>query len=148
EVMSSWEQVFETGLDGLPVLRVLVTHMHPDHVGLAKWPCERFDVPLAMTIADYTMAALFSDGGAHGGATSGEPASQVFRQHGGTDPESLEQLRARKTYYSDLVPGLPSHFDRIADNDILQIGGNDWRVIIGEGHSPEHASLYCDALQV
>src|SRR5690606_13955033 len=148
EVKSMWEQVFESGMDGLPVLRVLVTHMHPDHVGLSKWLCERFDVPLAMTITDYTMARLFSDGGAQGGATGGERAAGFFRKHGVVDPESLEKLRARKTYYSDLVPGMPDHFDRIADNDTVRIGDHDWQVIIGQGHSPEHASLYCDALQV
>ena len=32
---AQWEQIFSQELDGLPILRVIVTHMHPDHVGLA-----------------------------------------------------------------------------------------------------------------
>src|SRR5690554_4529927 len=36
-VKALWEQVFAQQLEGLPVLRVVVTHMHPDHVGLAGW---------------------------------------------------------------------------------------------------------------
>ena len=33
---AQWEQIFNQELDGLPILRVIVTHMHPDHVGLAR----------------------------------------------------------------------------------------------------------------
>ncbi len=148
EVKVLWEQLFETALEGLPVLRVLVTHMHPDHVGLSHWLCKRFDVPLWMTITDYTMARLFSEGGAQGGATGGERAVAFFHKHGIHDEESMQKLRERKTYYSDLVPAMPSSFTRIADKDIVRIGGRDWRIIIGQGHSPEHASLYCDELEV
>jgi len=148
EVKDLWERIFETVLDGLPIVRVLVTHMHPDHVGLASWLCERFSAPLLMTITDYTMARLFSEGGAQGGATGGARAAAFFHQHGVTDPESLEQLHARKSYYSDLVPSMPSQFDRIADDDMVRIGGRDWQVVIGRGHSPEHASLYCAELNV
>lgn len=148
EVKAFWETIFENELEGLPVLRVVVTHMHPDHVGLSHWLCQRFDAPLFMTITDYTMARLFSEGGAQGGATGGERAVAFFGKHGINDPDSMTQLLERKTYYSDLVPAMPDHFTRIADNDVLRIGGRDWQVIIGQGHAPEHASLYCAELNI
>ncbi|MFZ9098688.1 MAG: MBL fold metallo-hydrolase, partial [Burkholderiaceae bacterium] len=44
DTQQAWEQVFATSLDGLPILRVVVTHMHPDHVGLAHWMCQRWSV--------------------------------------------------------------------------------------------------------
>jgi len=148
EVKAMWEKLFEGALEGLPVLRVLVTHMHPDHVGLAHWLCERFDAPLVMTVTDYTMARLFSEGGAQGGATGGESAVKHFRRHGVHDDEALKRILERKTYYSNLVPAMPPSFDRIADDDIVSIGGRDWRIVIGQGHAPEHASLYCEQLEV
>lgn len=148
EVKAHWEQVFEHGMDGLPLLRVLVTHMHPDHVGLSGWLCERFDAPLLMTLTDYTTARLFSQSGVQGGATGGENAARFFRRHGVLDDDALQQLRERRTYYASLVPTVPQAFDRIADDDVLEIGGHRWRVIIGQGHAPEHASLYCAELGV
>ena len=60
EVKALWERVFEQELDGLPVLRVLVTHMHPDHVGLAHWLCERWNAELWMTMTDFMVASLWS----------------------------------------------------------------------------------------
>src|SRR5450830_430217 len=55
-----WEQIFATQLEGRPILRVLVTHMHPDHVGLAHWLCERWNAPLWMSATDYYAARLGS----------------------------------------------------------------------------------------
>lgn len=148
EVKALWESVFQHQMAGLPVLRVVVTHMHPDHVGLAHWLCERFDAPLCMSMTDYAVARLFSEGGADGGATGGDKAVAFFSQHGVSDPHSLSQLHERKTYYSNLVPAMPDHFDRMQDGDVLRMGGHDWQVIMGYGHAPEHASLYCEALSV
>ncbi|GAA5232409.1 MBL fold metallo-hydrolase [Verticiella sediminum] len=143
EVKAHWEHVFAHGMDGLPIVRVLVTHMHPDHVGLADWLCERFEAPLAMTLTDYTTARLFSQASVQGGATGGENAAQFFRRHGMLDEGALQQLRERRKYYNNLVPSVPPSFDRIVDNQMIEIGGKQWQIIIGEGHAPEHASLYC-----
>jgi glyoxylase-like metal-dependent hydrolase (beta-lactamase superfamily II) len=34
------------------------------------------------------------------------------------------------------------------DGDTVRIGRHDWRVIVGTGHSPEHACLYCAELKL
>ena len=34
---------------GKPVTRVIVTHYHPDHLGMAGWLCRKWDVPLEIT---------------------------------------------------------------------------------------------------
>lgn len=152
-VKALWEEIFKTQLDGLPVLRVVVTHMHPDHVGLAHWLCERWDAPLWMTMTDFAIARLWSrppvegDAGA-GGGTGGNIALQHFLRHGLTDPEAQDKIRERGKYYPSHVPDMPSAFRRIMDGDRLQIGGREWRIIVGYGHAPEHASLYSDNLQV
>lgn len=71
EIQAHWEHVFEHGLDGLPVLRVVVTHMHPDHVGLAGWVCERWDAPLYMTMTDYMVARFWTQPDPEGSLSSG-----------------------------------------------------------------------------
>ena len=142
EVKALWEQVFDQALDGLPVLRVVVTHMHPDHVGLAHWLCERWQAPLWMSMTDYMTARLWS-GGDNSGAAGGEGAYWHFYAHGMRDPESLEQIRGRSSYYKGMVPKVPEQFVRLMDGDTIDIGGASWSIIAGYGHAPEHLSLFC-----
>lgn len=142
EVKTLWQTVFDNVLDGLPVLRVVVTHMHPDHVGLAHWLCERWNVPLWMSMTDYMTARLWSEG-SDSNAAGGEGAYRHFYAHGMRDAESLEQIRARSSYYKGLVPAMPSQFVRLMNRDHIRIGGSDWRIITGHGHAPEHLSLFC-----
>ncbi len=147
EVKTLWEQVFDNALDGLPVLRVIVTHMHPDHVGLAAWLCERWNAPLWMTMTDYAVACLWSSGGAQGGP-NGQSPLEHFMLHGLVDEAAQETIRGRTGYYPGLVPSMPASFRRIMHGDRFTIGGREWRVIVGYGHAPEHASLYCDTLRL
>ncbi len=142
EVKTLWEQIFSTQLEGLPVLRVIVTHMHPDHVGLAHWLCDRWNVPLQMSMTDFMTAKLWSIR-AEGGASGGESAVQHFTRHGLVDPESQEKIRARASYYSGMVPSMPNSFIRILNGSQINIGGHIWQAIAGYGHAPEHMSLYC-----
>lgn len=151
EVKTLWNQVFDNVLEGLPVLRVVVTHMHPDHVGLAHWLCEKWNAPLWMSMTDYAVARLWSlrtsEGFSPGGPT-GASAVEHFARHGLVDPQSQEQLRGRENYYPGLVPAVPRQFNRLMHDNTVLIGGREWRVIVGYGHAPEHVSLYCHALQV
>jgi glyoxylase-like metal-dependent hydrolase (beta-lactamase superfamily II) len=149
EVKDLWGRVFENALEGLPVLRVIVTHMHPDHVGLAYWLCKRWNAPLWMTMTDYALARLWSQSTGDGASgPTGQAAVEHFMRHGLVDPEAQERIRGRGNYYPNLVPDVPAHFRRIMRDDRIAIGGRSWRVFIGYGHAPEHASLYCDGLRV
>ena len=63
EAKAQWEDLFANELDGLPVLRVVVTHMHPDHIGLAQWLCQRWstadhDCRLWISATDYDSARV------------------------------------------------------------------------------------------
>jgi len=134
-----WEQVFAAHLDGLPVLRVIVTHFHPDHMGLAAWLTERWQCRLHMSATDYNLARLAS------GSTvgmGGELAANFFASHGLTDPDSQAKIRARSSYYPSMVPAVPSSYRRLMEGQVLRIGGHDWRCITGYGHAPEHISLH------
>jgi glyoxylase-like metal-dependent hydrolase (beta-lactamase superfamily II) len=145
DIKALWEQVFATALDGKPVLRVVVTHMHPDHVGLAHWLCERWNAPLHMSMTDYAIARLFSQ---HASGPGGEQAAAHFARHGLNDPESIAKIKARAAYYPGMVPAMPASFRRLLDGQRLAIGANDWHTIAGYGHAPEHMSLHAPGLGI
>lgn len=146
EARTQWEQVFATQLEGLPILRVIVTHMHPDHIGLADWLCTRWNAPLWISSTDYHVAKLLCTRGDT--AAGGKEAAEFFASHGMRDEESLAKIRARTSYYSNMVPRVPDNFVRMLDGDQIAIGGHVWRCISGYGHAPEHISLYCESLNV
>jgi glyoxylase-like metal-dependent hydrolase (beta-lactamase superfamily II) len=150
ESRAQWEQVFAGELEGLPVLRVLVTHMHPDHIGLAHWLCERWSTPghacrLWISATDYYAARV---GSSSSNGFGGADAAAFFAAHGLSDAGSLEKIRERASYFPTLVPGVPPSFRRLAEGMEVAIGGRAWRCIAGQGHAPEHIALYCDELQV
>lgn len=149
--MAAWERLFDTVFGGKPLLRVIATHFHPDHVGLAHWLTaggreHRWRAPLWMSAAEYAYARFLSAGQ---GDLSGDGAVKHFRRHGLTDPESLAKVRARGSgYYPKLVPAVPTSYVRINDGDALTIGGRTFKAITGFGHSVEHVSLYCESARV
>jgi glyoxylase-like metal-dependent hydrolase (beta-lactamase superfamily II) len=153
-IQGHWETIFANELEGLPVLRVLVTHFHPDHVGLAHWLCKRWNARLWMSLGDYMTARVLSGGGGAGpgSAAGGEFAARHFERHGMTDADSLEKIRARRNYYPSLVPEVPDQYMRMIDGDTVRIGTdpatNSWRTIVGYGHAAEHMALYNAATNV
>jgi glyoxylase-like metal-dependent hydrolase (beta-lactamase superfamily II) len=141
----AWEQVFATALQGKPVIRVIATHMHPDHIGLAHWLTERWQCRLWISATDYNGARLASQSTTGFG---GERAAAFFASHGLTDPEAIAKVRARANYYAGMVPQVPAAFARLMDGMTIHIGGRAWRCIAGYGHAPEHIALHCEQLKL
>jgi glyoxylase-like metal-dependent hydrolase (beta-lactamase superfamily II) len=140
EARVQWESVIAQELQGLPVLRVMVTHMHPDHMGLAHWLCERWDAPLWISLSDFQTARLSaSDQDPFGGRA----AADFFRLHGIASQEVLDEVSARSNYYASMVPKVPTQYTRLMDQQRLRIGGRQWQCISGYGHAPEHMALFC-----
>jgi glyoxylase-like metal-dependent hydrolase (beta-lactamase superfamily II) len=142
---AAWEQVFAHHLDGLPVLRVIVTHMHPDHIGNAHWLTERWGCRLWISATDFNAARLASQSTTGFG---GDDAAAFFGQHGLVDPEALAKVRGRGGYYASMVPQVPRQYRRLMDGQVLRIGDHDWHCHAGYGHAPEHISLHSPALGV
>ncbi len=146
----AWEILFgdnssPNGLRGLPIVRVIATHCHPDHVGLADWLCSRWKAPLWMTAGEYAFARMMS---ASLPGVDGSAMYPHFKKHGLVSSEMQEKIAERKTYYAKLVPAMPSSYRRMQEGDAIRIGAHDWHVITGFGHSPEHAALYCAELNL
>ena len=142
---AAWEQVFETQLEGLPVQRVICTHMHPDHIGLAHWLTERWGVRLWISATDWNAGRMASQQTTGFG---GESAATFMASHGLTDPESVARIKARSNYYASMVPQVPRAFRRLMDGDVLTVGRRAWHCIAGYGHAPEHIALHCPASSV
>jgi glyoxylase-like metal-dependent hydrolase (beta-lactamase superfamily II) len=143
ESRAQWQQIFDTQLQGLPIVRVIVTHMHPDHIGLAHWICEKWNAPLWISATDYNVARNLSATTTDDGAVlAGQAAADFYAAHGLTDTDSITKIKARAGYYPSLVPAVPHSYRRMMDGDVVRIGGQDWRCISGYGHAPEHIALY------
>ncbi len=147
---AAWERLFATGLDGLPVLRVIVTHMHPDHIGSAHWLCERWGARLWISATDFGIARMASSAS----AGFGGPLSAAFMaEHGmAADPAAVDKVASRINYYRDLVPAVPSSYRRLLDRGRIAIGSGtaraDWACHVGYGHSPEHMAFHCETARV
>jgi glyoxylase-like metal-dependent hydrolase (beta-lactamase superfamily II) len=140
-----WQRIFAEALDGKKVTRVIVTHFHPDHIGLAGWLTERWQIALWITETEWLWARMM--GADHDDAAFG--ADQVpFYRRAGLDETTVQAFAARGNQYAKRVGPVPRGFHRIADGMTIEIGGRDWHVVIGRGHAPEHACLYCPALDI
>ena len=138
EARNHWRNIFATALDDKPVKRVIVTHMHPDHVGLAGWITRKFQCPMVMSRAEYTMCRmLVADTG-----REAPDAGIAFYKSAGWDDEALENYKARFGGYGRATSRLPDAFIRVREGDKLTIDGSDWEVMTGEGHCPEHVCLF------
>jgi glyoxylase-like metal-dependent hydrolase (beta-lactamase superfamily II) len=135
----AWKQVFERTMAGRPVKRVIVTHLHPDHVGMAGWLVRRFDVELWMSRTDYLLCRnLVADTG-HEAPEEGVR----FYRASGFPQEALEDYKTRFGGFGRGVYRLPNSYRRMQEGDVIRIGARDWRVVVGRGHAPEHACLWC-----
>jgi glyoxylase-like metal-dependent hydrolase (beta-lactamase superfamily II) len=141
---TAWDAALAGPLEGRPVTRVLCTHMHPDHIGLAGWLCRRFGAGLWMTRLEYVTGRMLL-------ADTGRPAPEegvAFHRAAGWDEAAIERYRARFGQFGRAVSPVPDSFRRLEDGDVVEIGGRAWRVVTGSGHSPEHACLHQPELRV
>ncbi len=141
ESIAGWEAALAGPLGGRPVTRVICTHMHPDHIGLAGWLCDRFEAPLLMSRLEYVMGRMLL-------ADTGQPAPEAgaaFFRAAGWSETQIEGYRRDFGRFGMAVAPLPQAFTRVSEGDVLRIGEDDWRVVTGSGHSPDHVCLWREA---
>ena len=139
-IKDAWKSV----LAGRRLTRCIVTHCHPDHLGLAAWLERETGAPLWIAQGEYLAAHMMAEQIA-GYAI---PAMvEFFRRHG-LDRARMDALIARGNGYKRGVPEIPATYQRLFADRSLRIGDHDWRTIVGHGHAPEHISLYCAELGV
>jgi glyoxylase-like metal-dependent hydrolase (beta-lactamase superfamily II) len=137
----AWEALFDGPLRGRSVTRVIVTHFHPDHLGLAGWLTERFDVSMWMTREEWLFARMLTTD------VREAPPREAFAywRAAGWDEARIEAEAAKGWgRFAAMVSPVPVSFVRMQGGDALRIGRREWRVLIGNGHCPEHACLIDD----
>ena len=134
-----WSGLLDGVLAGRPVRRVIGTHFHPDHVGLAGWLCERTGAELLMSRTEWlTCRALALDD------TDGfVAASERNYRRGGLDEALVARQRERRNPYRKGVSEPPASYARVVAGERIALAGSSWRVLVGEGHAPEQLTLYC-----
>ncbi len=130
---AAWENV----LAGHKLTRLIVTHYHPDHVGLAGWLTERFGLELSMSQTEY----LFCQNMRHNPAVLGAAEHRDFYRHRGLDEAAIESAVGRSHSYARLTTELPTVYHRLIAGEHLDIGGRDFEILTGGGHAPEQVML-------
>jgi glyoxylase-like metal-dependent hydrolase (beta-lactamase superfamily II) len=144
DVTNAWHALLRRDgpLQGEPITRVIATHMHPDHVGMAGWLTRRFECPLWMTRLEYlSCRVMMSDTGRE----APEEGVDFYRRAGWSESD-LDHYRTRFGAFGRMIHPLPDSFERLWDGQRLAIGGLNWEVVVGSGHSPEHACLLNEEL--
>ena len=133
-----WRNVFAGSMGGQPATHVIATHLHPDHVGCAEWLVKEFDVDLWMTREAYLLCRMLI------GDTGKEAPSEGVRFYraAGFDDEQIALYKENFGMFGRFVPGMPQSYRRKQDGERLLFAGYEWEIIVGRGHSPEHACLY------
>ena len=141
----AWEAVIAGPLAGRTVTRIIVTHFHPDHLGLAGWLAVRFGIRLWMTRGEWLFARMLTsdvrDAPPH-------EALDYWRRAGWSEERIAAETEKGWGRFAAVVSPVPVSFVRMQDGERLRIGGREWRVVIGSGHSPEHACLVDEACKL
>lgn len=145
ETKAAWRKIFEDQLGGRPVWRVIVTHMHPDHIGNAGWLSRKFpDSELWISRLEYiTCRMLVADTGRE----APQAGIDFYHRAGWTVPQ-IDAYKAKFGGFGRGVSPLPDAYRRLEDGGTFEMAGHDWVTIMGNGHSPEHSCLFCPGLNL
>lgn len=145
DTKSAWRKIFDEKLGGRPVWRVIVTHMHPDHIGNAGWLSRKFpESEFWISRLEYISCRMLV---ADTGREAPEAGVTFYRQAGWTE-DQIETYKSRFGGFGRGVSRLPDAYRRLEDGDVFEMAGQTWRIISGNGHSPEHSCLFCEELNV
>ena len=133
-----WGDLLAGPLGGQPVRRVVATHHHPDHIGLAGWFIGQ-GAELVTTRTAWLQARMLQ----LDEQATPAPEALAFYHRAGMDAEELDKRRSERPFnFADCVDPLPLGYRRIKEGDAITFGGRRWDVRCGDGHAPEHATFW------
>ena len=139
ESIAAWTALFEGPLEHVKITRLIVTHSHPDHVGLAGWIVDRFKCALHMSQVEYLQSVYHQNRGTE----ERRNAQRLFFRRHGMDESLTDKLLGRGQDYLKRVSILPPAYRRISHGDEITIGTRRFKVITGGGHALDQVMLYC-----
>ncbi|WP_435371975.1 MBL fold metallo-hydrolase [Shimia thalassica] len=134
-----WQTLLEGPLGGKPVTRVIVTHHHPDHVGLAGWFQSEHGASLWTSRTAWLFSRMLQ---LDEQAVPTQETMAFYRACGMNEEVYAQRASERPFNFSDVVDPMPVGYKRVKQDDIVRIGGRDWDVHIGNGHAPEHLTFW------
>lgn len=141
---TNWLEIFSNQLKGKPIEKIICTHAHPDHIGLAGWIGEQQSAQLLMSKGEFEFYhQLFADI-KH---TSLAQVKQFYQSAGASDKQVKNYLKHIQGFRKMISP-MPSIYQQLQNNDRIKLGNYQWQIHIGKGHSPEHICLFCDELNM
>ena len=143
KIEALWRQIMSDHFGGKPLKRIIGTHFHPDHIGLAGWFEEHWQVPLWMTRLDWSMGRMLQ---LDSRQNLPQPVIDHFDRIGLSQAQVAEMEAMGYANFGNRISPIPMTFRRISHGEEITIGNHIWRVVVGRGHTPEQACLYCDEL--
>jgi len=139
EIKALWNALLDSPPLDRGVTRIVITHHHPDHIGLAGWLRERTGTQITITQTEWLTAHHYYNDVE---AAIRENMLAFYAEHGLDEPR-LQTMRELGNRYRQVVSPPPTAYHVMRGGEPLRIGGREWQVMIGRGHAPEHACLYC-----
>jgi glyoxylase-like metal-dependent hydrolase (beta-lactamase superfamily II) len=134
---AAWDALDANIFTKTPLRAVFVTHIHPDHIGLARRLQERYGVPVWMSKRTHEQVSAFLSSEAAAGVAEAE---QFFASHGIADKALLPSLSP--TRFARMTSGLPEVGRHVADGETLHWGGREWTALETNGHAEGHLCLF------
>ena len=135
-----WSDLLGNGLDDSPIGRLIATHFHPDHMGLAGWLCRQTGAEFWASRTEWLTARAL----AHDVSDDFVDAGRRFDRLAGLSDDQIAERAARGNLYRTRALAPPASYARVEEGAEIAIGGEPWRVLIGRGHAPEMICLYSE----
>lgn len=133
-----WQALFSGPFFDRPVRRLIATHFHPDHMGLASWLCEQTGAQLWTSRTEWLMGRMLAQDTSAGFVEAGRIADRLA----GLSEAQIAERAARGNLYRTRAEPPPASYRRLRQGDQLAIDGTKWRILVGRGHAPEMLCLY------
>lgn len=134
----AWQALMAGPLAGKKLTRLIVTHHHPDHIGLAGWLCEEFGIPLQTSQTGFLACNNIA---LSPGALGSGVYRDFYRAHG-MDAGTAEMVSTQGHVYLRMVTPLPLTFFRLVAGERLKVGDYEFEILSGDGHAPEQIMLF------
>ena len=135
-----WETLLNGPLADKPVTKILLTHYHPDHLGMVGWFQARGAKLLTSRTTFLLGRMLILDV-----QEKWPTQTYAFYKAAGMPPDLLEQrLQERPYNFSDVAHPISIGYERLQEGQTIKLGQRNWTIVVGEGHAPEHVTLWSE----